>query len=325
MFFPVCLKVNEPILGAVRRLIYNDALKKLKHRTGLMNPETDQTSNSRENRGSNDTKNRSNGLTPAFSRLAADTAACVRFFSRLPLPQVNSADDPSSPPDFSRIARAAPLAGVAVALPAAGLGMFLAYTHLPGLVVATIAIALLCATTGALHEDGMSDVADGFFGGTTRERRLDIMKDSRIGAFGALALVLTVVLRIFLLASLWQKFSPADAALLFLASEAISRTMLVWQWYERPLARLDGLAARYGKPGGESALQAVFLTIPLLIPAALILTVPALLVGVLVAAAAAFGTGRLSVQKIGGVTGDVLGAIQQICGLGFLTGMLMVH
>ncbi|MBG6177148.1 MAG: adenosylcobinamide-GDP ribazoletransferase [Roseibium album] len=325
MFFPVCLKVNEPILGAVRRLIYNDALKKLKHRTGLMNPETDQTSNSRENRGSNDTKNRSNGLTGAFSRLAADTAACVRFFSRLPLPQVNSADDPSSPPDFSRIARAAPLAGVAVALPAAGLGMFLAYTHLPGLVVATIAIALLCATTGALHEDGMSDVADGFFGGTTRERRLDIMKDSRIGAFGALALVLTVVLRIFLLASLWQKFSPADAALLFLASEAISRTMLVWQWYERPLARLDGLAARYGKPGGESALQAVFLTIPLLIPAALILTVPALLVGVLVAAAAAFGTGRLSVQKIGGVTGDVLGAIQQICGLGFLTGMLMVH
>ena len=290
-----------------------------------MDPETDEKSDFRAEHGSNNAKSDSNKLMAVLSALAADTAACVRFFSRLPLQQVNSDDDPVAAPDFRRIARAAPLAGVFVALPAAGLGMFLAYTQLPELAVAAIMIALLCATTGALHEDGMSDVADGFFGGSTREKRLEIMKDSRIGAFGALSLVVTVVLRIALLAALFQRFDPADAALLFLASEAISRTMLVWQWYERPLARPDGLAARFGKPDHNTVLQAALVTLPVLLPAALLLSAPAFLLGILIAVAAAFGAGYLAMQKIGGVTGDVLGAIQQICGLGFLTGMLMVH
>ncbi|MCK7611138.1 adenosylcobinamide-GDP ribazoletransferase [Roseibium sediminicola] len=258
------------------------------------------------------------------ARLAADTAACVRFFSRLPLPRLNTLDDPAAAPDFSRIARAAPLAGVVIALPAAALGMLLAYSALPGLAVAAMVAGLLATTTGALHEDGLSDVADGFFGGATRDRRLEIMKDSRIGAFGALALIVGVVLRIALLSALWQRFSPADAALLFLASEAVSRALLVWQWQCRPLARPDGLAARFGKPTAETLRQTSIATLPFLIAPLLLLPLPALILALLLAGGTALLTGRLALQKIGGATGDVLGAVQQISGLGFLVGMLMV-
>ncbi|GAB4511352.1 MAG: adenosylcobinamide-GDP ribazoletransferase [Roseibium sp.] len=250
-------------------------------------------------------------------------AACVRFFSRLPLPSVNAADDPAAAPDFTRIARAAPLAGAVIALPAAAAGMLLGYTLLPDLAVAALTAGLLAATTGALHEDGLSDVADGFFGGASREKRLQIMKDSRIGAFGALALIVTSILRIVLLAALWQRFGPADAALLFIGSEALSRAFLVWQWHKLPLARPEGLAARFGKPQWRTAIQAMMAVLPVLIPAALILSLPALALGIGLAAAAAQLTGSLARDKIGGITGDVLGAIQQLGGLGFLAGALM--
>lgn len=256
--------------------------------------------------------------------LAAETAACVRFFSRLPLPKINRADDLTAPPDFTRISRAAPFAGFVIALPAAALGVFLGFTELPALAVATIIAGFLAATTGALHEDGLGDVADGFFGGATRERRLEIMKDSRIGAFGALTLIITVALRISLLAALWQRFSPADAALLFLGGEALSRALLVWQWQLHPLARPNGLAAKFGKPTTKAVQQSLVFTIPLLIPAALLLSLPALSLALLLAAGTAYATGRLALIKVGGLTGDVLGAMQQLSGLGFLIGLLMV-
>ncbi|WP_298982177.1 adenosylcobinamide-GDP ribazoletransferase [uncultured Roseibium sp.] len=289
-----------------------------------MSPETDQPADSGAKTGTDKTWDQFNRLRRNFPALIADTAACVRFFSRLPLEKVNVQDDPAAVPDFEKISRAAPIAGVAVALPAAGLGMLLGYTTLPVLAIAALIATMLAVTTGALHEDGLSDVADGFFGGSTRQKRLDIMKDSRIGAFGALALVLSVILRVALLAALWQRFDPADAALLFLGGEAASRAFIVWQWQQRPLARPDGLAARFGKPDKNCVRQAFLFTAPFLLPAVLLLTLPGLLLACLIPAALAFGIGHLANQKIGGVSGDVLGAIQQICALGFLLGMLMV-
>lgn len=266
----------------------------------------------------------SRGQVTAVHRYLADTAACIRFFSRLPLPPVTRLDDPGARPDFTRIAGAAPFAGVLVALPAAGLGVVLGYTALPALVTATLTVCLLALTTGALHEDGLSDVADGFFGAHDRMRRLEIMKDSRIGAFGTLALVLGTLLRVGLLAALWQRYPPADAALLFLAGESLSRALMVWQWQMCPPARPDGLAARFGKPGKSAATRAAITAAVLLLPAFLLLSLPGLLIGLIVAVGAAYACGRFALSRIGGVTGDVLGAIQQLSGLGFLLGMLMV-
>ncbi|MCL4152003.1 UNVERIFIED_CONTAM: hypothetical protein GTU68_009582 [Idotea baltica] len=293
-----------------------------------MTSESDQTPDSGQKTRSDKTRDQAvvfaKALTGVLTGFAADTAACIRFFSRLPLPAVNASDDPAALPDFARIARAAPLAGTAIALPAAALGMLLGFSHLPELAVATITIGLLALTTGALHEDGLGDVADGFFGAASREKRLTIMKDSRIGVYGALALIVTTVLRVALLAALWQRLGPADAALILLGSEALSRAVLVWQWQVLPPARPDGLAARFGKPLPETARQAILVALILLLPAALLLPLPALSLGLLLAAGIAHMTGRLALTRVGGVTGDVLGAIQQLSGLGFLTGVLML-
>jgi len=289
-----------------------------------MSSETDQKPDTAPDPLAEKTRDKGWLKTDDLASFAADTAACVRFFSRLPLQPVNALDDPAAAPDFTRIARAAPAAGAIIALPAAALGLLLAHTALPGLAVAVIVVGLLAATTGGLHEDGLGDVADGFFGGATRQRRLEIMKDSRIGAFGVLALVLSILLRVALLAALFQRFSPADAALLFLGSEALSRALLVWQWNRLPSARPDGLGARFGKPLPRTVNHALLVTLPFLIPAILLLPVADLFLGLLLAAGTAYGTGQMARTKIGGATGDVLGAVQQLSALGFLTGMIMV-
>lgn len=253
-----------------------------------------------------------------------DLAACVRFFSRLPLPRLGKWDDPAALPAFRRMARAAPLAGVIVALPAALIGLCLGYTALPHLAVGLLMTGALAAVTGGLHEDGLADVADGFFGGHTPERRLEIMKDSRIGSFGALTLIVSVGLRASLLAALLDRFGPGESVLIFLAAEALSRALLVWQWTILPSARPDGLGTRFGQPDTRTARQAAIAGALCLIPAALAISVSALSLGLIVAILGAIGTGKLAQAKIGGYTGDVLGALQQVTGLGFLLGILIV-
>ncbi|GGB41780.1 adenosylcobinamide-GDP ribazoletransferase [Roseibium aquae] len=257
-------------------------------------------------------------------RFAADTAACIRFFSRLPLPPVNSLDDPASLPDFTRSARAAPLAGLFVAVPAAALGLALGATALPAYAVAVLVVAGLTAVTGALHEDGLSDSADGFFGGATPERRLEIMKDSRIGAFGAIALILTLGLNTALIAELLMRYGSADAMLSVLAAAALSRALMVWQWHRLPPARPGGLGARFGQPSRNTTVHALGIGLLCLVPVLIESGFLATGLGALLAMAAAFGFGQLAIAKIGGMTGDVLGAVQQAGFLGFLTGVLVL-
>jgi cobalamin synthase len=139
--------------------------------------------------------------------------ACLAFFSRLPLSPTEGR--------FPRALRLAPLAG-------ALLGVFSALPFLlalhwgePPLVAALLGVAGAAALTGALHEDGLADVADGFGGGATRERKLEIMRDSRIGAYGATALMLSLGLRAACLAALAS--SPGRAVLILAAAGAISR------------------------------------------------------------------------------------------------------
>ncbi len=107
----------------------------------------------------------------------------------------------SAPLDFNRIAWAAPVAGVIVGLIGAGALGLTRLFGLPPLLCAGLATAAMVAATGALPEDGLSDVAGGFGGGSTRERKLEIMRDSRIGAYGAVALALVLILRAAALAS----------------------------------------------------------------------------------------------------------------------------
>ncbi|MDX1540902.1 MAG: adenosylcobinamide-GDP ribazoletransferase, partial [Geminicoccaceae bacterium] len=129
---------------------------------------------------------------PMFDRLLHDGKVAVIFLSRVPV----IADRPVTPEDLAASAPFFPLAG-------AGLGLVSALSYaaalhlgLPAPIAAALAILTLVLLTGALHEDGLADTTDGFGGGSNRSRRLEIMRDPRVGSFGVLALVLAVVLRV---------------------------------------------------------------------------------------------------------------------------------
>ena len=162
------------------------------------------------------------------------------------------------------------------------------------------------AVTGALHEDGLGDTADGFFGGRDREHALAVMRDSRAGTFGVLAIVLSVLLRTAALARIGD---AVHAGLALIAAHAASRGALPVAMRVMAPARADGLGASAGRPSAPAAIAAV--TISALISlAALGPSRGAIALGI--AGAAVFAASMLAQRRIGGYTGDVLGAFQQI-------------
>ena len=174
-----------------------------------------------------------------MDRLLADLAACLRFYTRLPLPGLAREADPQAMPDFSRAAPLVPIAGALIGLMGALVLAFAANLGLAPLPAATIAIGCLVLITGAIHEDGLADLCDGFGGGSTPERKLEIMRDSRLGTYGAAALVLSLLLRIGTLAGLIAIDLRLAAAIL-VAAGAISRTAGLLPLAVLPPARAFG-------------------------------------------------------------------------------------
>ena len=248
--------------------------------------------------------------------LADDLRACLHFWSRLPVAPSAHA------PDLSRAVRVLPLAGLLICGPAV-LVLIVAreVLSLPALICAGLVIGTLVATTGALHEDGLADSADGLFGGNTPDRRLIIMRDSRIGTFGAIALVLSLLLRTTALAALID-LSPALALGALLAGAAVSRTAGLLPILRLPPARSDGLGAGVASFDRDAVRQAsIVAAITLLLPLAAGASVSRVAVATVVATAAAYALVRLARLKIGGQTGDIAGAAQQVSEIGFLVVM----
>lgn len=253
-------------------------------------------------------------LGPPFpgADLVYDLAACLRFFTRLPIPPLPDEPDPFGVPDFRTVPRMLPVAGLLLAMPAA-LVLVLAWElRLGPFVAAALALVATALITGAMHEDGLADVADGFGGGQSRERSLEIMRDSRIGAYGGTALFLGLALRAATLATLLDRSGAlAAAALLFAA--ALSRTAALI-----PIARLDparpgGAGAAVGRPTRATLGIAALLCLILAgLGAALGLPPLGLLLALVLAPLAALGLSALARRKIGGQTGDVVGACQQV-------------
>lgn len=256
--------------------------------------------------------------------LATDIARCLRFYSRLPVPALPWEDEPHAVPDFRTVTRAVPLAGALIGTIG---GLVLAGALSLGLstfVAAALAVASLAAATGAFHEDGLADTADAF-GGATVERRLAIMRDSRIGSFGASALILALALRIGLLADLAARLGPGPAAAALILSAALSRTAGLTLFRLGPPARQDGAAHAVGLPTAASLATTWGVTV--LLAAGLGLAAPlpgaGLVAGLLLAAAVPFGMARLGKRLVGGHTGDLAGATQQLAEIAVLTGLLI--
>jgi adenosylcobinamide-GDP ribazoletransferase len=201
---------------------------------------------------------------------------------------------------------AAPLAGAVVGL-ICGVGLWVSVLlGLPATVAAALALALGVALTGALHEDGLADTADGFGGGRSREEKLAIMRDSRSGAFGVVAICLSLLIRWAALAALAA--SPEAALAALVAAHAGSRAVLPAMLAALPPARADGLGSGAGDVGTGTALAALAIGFAALLPGG-----PAFaLAAALVLGLAAFAIARLARSQIGGQTGDVLGAAQQL-------------
>ncbi|HWU60638.1 MAG TPA: adenosylcobinamide-GDP ribazoletransferase [Ensifer sp.] len=245
-----------------------------------------------------------------LDELVSEIARALGFLSRLPMPARFFAGHDGS---MRRTSGAFALAGAVIALPPALLiGLLLHFGVKPEL-AALLALALQIFLTGGLHEDGLADCADGLGGGRTRERILEIMKDSRLGAYGGLALVLSLGLRLEALAAL-SGLGPLPAALSMLGVNAASRAALVWHWFRLVPARTDGVAAAVGQPDC-TALGAALISGGLLYAFTIL---PGF--GAVSAVAAALAAGlavalftRLVHGKIQGHTGDTLGATEQVC------------
>jgi adenosylcobinamide-GDP ribazoletransferase len=250
--------------------------------------------------------------------ITKDTARALGFLTRFTLP-AHYFEGAAQP--VSQASGAFPLAGLIAALPAALFLLIAPWLTVPPLLAAVIAVAISIGVCGALHEDGLADVADGFFGGRDAETRLDIMKDSRNGTYGTLTLVFSIALRVTALSAIASESSFAAAFALIAASVA-ARAALVWHWFELPSARPGGTADQAGKPDRDQLNFALISGIPLtLFPAFFAAGFGGIvLIASLIALSAIFFV-RLCRMKIGGHTGDTLGAAAQIAEVSVLTAL----
>lgn len=252
--------------------------------------------------------NDENGRAP----LSAQLRLAVAFLTRLPVEHAPDDEDAFSGidetrPDLASAMWLFPLVGFGIGgAGALALGA-LTWGGVPAPVAATLAIGTLIWLTGALHEDGLSDIADGFGGGGDRERKLEIMRDSRLGAYGTVTLAIVVVAKIAALATIAAHDVGAAAAALIAATvwgrALIAPTM---RWLEP--ARDDGLGAHAGQPSEGDSWKGLGLAVLLVL---LVLITPAGfgVITVLIAGGlGAFGVGLIAFRQIGGYTGDVLGA-----------------
>lgn len=241
---------------------------------------------------------------PKQSTLAAwarDLTIATIFFTRVPVPYDGALDLAA----LTRAWRAVPLVGAVVG--AVGAAVYAA-AHGLGLgpaVAALLAVGATALLTGALHEDGLADFADGCGGGRDRAQRLAIMRDSRIGTFGVLALGLTTALRVAALAML---AAPYLVALSLVAAHAVARAAVPLAMTRMDPARGDGLAADAGKPDPRTLAVALALAVVLALG---LLGGVAGTAALLAAGMAALSVAMLARRLVGGYTGDVLGAVEQ--------------
>ena len=179
----------------------------------------------------------------------------------------------------------------------------------PSLLAAALVAGLGLLVTGALHEDGLADTVDGFGGGKSRERRLEIMRDSNIGSYGTLALVTTMLLRVACYEDL-SGLEPLAIVAVLAASASFSRALMVdLLWATRP-ARSDGLSVHAGTPGRNGAAFAIITAAALTLAAGVLVSPASGLLALAAGLAVTAYMRRLTVKLIGGQTGDVCGAVQ---------------
>jgi len=242
-----------------------------------------------------------------------DVPAAIGLLSRLPVP-VNEAHATAR---GAHAAWAYPIAGLVIAAIAGCVAQTALWLGLSAGLAAGLCLITLVVVTGALHEDGLADAADGLWGAWHKDRRLEIMKDSHIGAYGVIALVLSLGLR-------WQALAVLIAAgalwPVLLVTAMLSRAMMLPVMTYMPHARETGLSHSVGRPGVTTAGMGIGIAVI----AALVFWHLSGVWLVAVAAVCALACARIAQAKIGGQTGDILGATQQVTEIALLVTLTML-
>ncbi|MFZ2855430.1 MAG: adenosylcobinamide-GDP ribazoletransferase [Rhodocyclaceae bacterium] len=234
----------------------------------------------------------------------------IRFFTRLPVPAwVGHSSDA-----LDRATRYFPAVGLIVGALAA-LVFGIASLFFPKTLAVLASMAATLYVTGAFHEDGWSDMVDGFGGGWEKTQILTIMKDSRIGSFGAVALVILLLTKFCALIELDLVTLPAALIAGHTLSRFCATTLLRTLDYVRDEGKAKPLATRISR--GELAFAGATTALALLL-----LPLQAALLGCAFAALATLWLARLFKRRIGGYTGDCLGATQQLAEVAFYCGLL---
>lgn len=233
-------------------------------------------------------------------RLGLDLAVAFQFLTRIPMPSTAFTAD-----SLSRAVRFFPVVGLVVGSGAVLVQKIL-ISHMARPLVALVVLIFLVLITGCLHEDGLADTVDGFGGGGTKDQMLLILKDSRIGSYGATALTLSLLARYLLLATL-----PVEhfGAYLISAHVLCRWSSLPLSYFLQPARDQDGQGARIAKLTSVSSL--IFgsaISFAMVVFALRWSSISPLLAAMLIVAL----SGWLYVRKLGGITGDCFGATNQL-------------
>lgn len=247
--------------------------------------------------------------------------AAFFFFTRIPV-----GGFPYSPEQWRWASGWFPFVGFVIG--AAMAAVWLAVANAGALPAAALATGVGMLLTGAFHEDGMADTADALGGVVDREKVFDILKDSRIGAFGAACLFITLILRISLLAR-FGELSPGTVPALIILSQGLARTPPVWLMAVIPYVTVDDTSksklvtrAGYGQALLATVWTAAGLGVVLFLGA---ITVGESTAGILATATVTLFLGWRFVRRIGGLTGDFLGAAEQCAEVAFLLAVAVVR
>ena len=229
-----------------------------------------------------------------------DLRVATALLTRVPMPH----PDGAVPPTLGRAQRVFPIVGALIGCAIGLFDLVLLRNGVPPLAAAALALGAGAWLTGALHEDGLGDLGDGFGGGRDRAAKLEIMRDSRLGTYGTLLLIVVFATKLAALASLPSAFVvPA-----LIAAHALGRGAIPVLAATMPFARADGLGQSAGRPDASSAVIAVGLAA---LVALLCLPIKVAFLAMLSTALAAGFVAMLAYRQIGGVTGDVFGAAEQ--------------
>ena len=245
-----------------------------------------------------------------------DLKICFVVLTRIPIYVGETSNDFS----IAEASRFFPITGAVIGLLSVLVFWLFAWFGLPASILALLLLLTMTLLTGALHDDGLADTFDGLGGGIDREEKLSIMRDSSVGSYGIMSLLFSFGLR-------WAAYTKLIelgfyfTALAVIAVASASRAALPPIMYFIPVAREDGLSARAGKPSLERAVTSVLIGVAvLLFLLGFQITVIAIGLSVLVVGFFVY----FVATRIGGQTGDVLGAAQQLTEVTILFAVLIV-